>query len=77
MSVFKTRDWWSTTVGEAEEFGHGCLCVANIDNEVNGSGETCDTCPFIQLELTCMIDLVPRQKLGENGALSLMEFAVN
>ncbi|XP_025097943.1 protein PTHB1-like isoform X2 [Pomacea canaliculata] len=36
MSLFKTRDWWSTPVGEAEEFDHGCLCVANIDNEVNG-----------------------------------------
>ncbi|KAK3082884.1 hypothetical protein FSP39_007920 [Pinctada imbricata] len=32
MSLFKARDWWSTTVGEAEEFDHGCLCVANIDN---------------------------------------------
>lgn len=41
MSLFKTRDWWSTPVGEAEEFDHGCLCVANIDNEVNGYGEFC------------------------------------
>ena len=32
MSLFKARDWWSTTVGEDEEFDLGCLCVANIDN---------------------------------------------
>ncbi|KAL3855651.1 hypothetical protein ACJMK2_014858 [Sinanodonta woodiana] len=32
MSLFKARDWWSTTVGEEEEFDQGCLCVANIDN---------------------------------------------
>lgn len=32
MSLFKARDWWSTTVGEEEEFDLGCLCVANIDN---------------------------------------------
>ncbi|KAL8618805.1 hypothetical protein ACOMHN_000233 [Nucella lapillus] len=36
MSLFKTREWWSTSVGEAEEFDHGCLCVANIDNELSG-----------------------------------------
>ena len=32
MSLFKARDWWSTTVGEDEEFDQGCLCVANFDN---------------------------------------------
>ncbi|KAK7112873.1 protein PTHB1-like isoform X2 [Littorina saxatilis] len=37
MSLFKTREWWSTSVGEAEEFDNGCLCVANIDNESSGS----------------------------------------
>lgn len=35
MSLFKARDWWSTTVGEEEEFDQGCLCVANIDNSPN------------------------------------------
>lgn len=62
MSLFKTREWWSTSVGEAEEFDHGCLCVANIDNEVNGSGEKCDACAFVcssqvtvMLELACSI----------------------
>lgn len=35
MSLFKSRDWWSTTVGEEEEFDHGCLCVSNIDNSSN------------------------------------------
>lgn len=36
MSLFKARDWWSTTVGEEEEFDQGCLCVADVDN--SGSG---------------------------------------
>ncbi|KAJ8320825.1 hypothetical protein KUTeg_002412 [Tegillarca granosa] len=36
MSLFKVRDWWSTSAGEAEEFDHGCLCVANIDNSSDG-----------------------------------------
>uniref|UniRef100_A0A8C4W852 Bardet-Biedl syndrome 9 n=1 Tax=Gopherus evgoodei TaxID=1825980 RepID=A0A8C4W852_9SAUR len=37
MSLFKARDWWSTALGEKEEFDQGCLCVADIDN--SGSGQ--------------------------------------
>ncbi|XP_063778611.1 protein PTHB1 isoform X2 [Pseudophryne corroboree] len=37
MSLFKARDWWSTTMGEKEEFDQGCLSVADVDN--SGSGE--------------------------------------
>ncbi|XP_054847045.1 protein PTHB1 [Eublepharis macularius] len=36
MSLFKARDWWSTVVGNEEEFDQGCLCVANVDNSSNG-----------------------------------------
>ncbi|XP_069777145.1 protein PTHB1 isoform X10 [Narcine bancroftii] len=32
MSLFKARDWWSTYVGEQEEFDQGCLRVADVDN---------------------------------------------
>ncbi|KAF7247790.1 Protein PTHB1 [Varanus komodoensis] len=32
MSLFKAREWWSTVVGNKEEFDQGCLCVANVDN---------------------------------------------
>ncbi|KAH0627195.1 hypothetical protein JD844_002669 [Phrynosoma platyrhinos] len=32
MSLFKAREWWSTVVGNNEEFDQGCLCVANVDN---------------------------------------------
>uniref|UniRef100_A0A8C3KWV4 Bardet-Biedl syndrome 9 n=1 Tax=Chrysolophus pictus TaxID=9089 RepID=A0A8C3KWV4_CHRPC len=32
MSLFKARDWWSTVLGEKEEFDQGCLCVADVDN---------------------------------------------
>lgn len=34
MSLFKVRDWWSTKVGVEEEFDKGCLCIANINNNV-------------------------------------------
>nr|XP_032806924.1 protein PTHB1 isoform X1 [Petromyzon marinus]XP_032806925.1 protein PTHB1 isoform X1 [Petromyzon marinus] len=36
MSLFKARDWWSTSAGQQEEFDQGCLCVANIDNSSTG-----------------------------------------
>ncbi|XP_043835168.1 protein PTHB1 isoform X1 [Dromiciops gliroides] len=36
MSLFKARDWWSTVLGEKEEFDQGCLCVADVDNSCNG-----------------------------------------
>lgn len=48
MSLFQTVEWWSTSVGEVEEFDHGCLCVANIDNEVNGFGN-CLICYILML----------------------------
>eukprot|EP00062_Callorhinchus_milii_P015498 gi/632965802/ref/XP_007899072.1/ PREDICTED: protein PTHB1 [Callorhinchus milii] len=37
MSLFKARDWWSTTLGEHEEFDLGCLCVADVDNSGSGN----------------------------------------
>ena len=40
MSLFKARDWWSTSVGEEEEFDQGCLCVANVDNNSDELGES-------------------------------------
>ncbi|NWX20100.1 PTHB1 protein, partial [Aegotheles bennettii] len=36
MSLFKARDWWSTILGEKEEFDQGCLCVADVDNSGTG-----------------------------------------
>jgi len=39
MSLFQARDWWSTWCGAAdEEFDHGSLCIANIDNNNNAFG---------------------------------------
>lgn len=38
MSLFKARDWWSTSVGEEEDFDQGCLCVANVDNSSDELG---------------------------------------
>ena len=39
MSLFKARDWWSTTAGDNEEYDTGCLCVANIDNSPDHVGK--------------------------------------
>lgn len=39
MSLFKARDWWSTILGEKEEFDQGCLCVADVDNSGSGQGK--------------------------------------
>ena len=35
MSIFQNKEWWSTRVGENEEFDPNHLCVANIDNSEN------------------------------------------
>lgn len=39
MSLFKARDWWSTLLGEKEEFDQGCLCLADVDNSGSGQGK--------------------------------------
>lgn len=39
MSLFKARDWWSTVLGEKEEFDQGCLCLADVDNSGTGQGK--------------------------------------
>uniref|UniRef100_A0AAV2MEY8 PTHB1 N-terminal domain-containing protein n=1 Tax=Knipowitschia caucasica TaxID=637954 RepID=A0AAV2MEY8_KNICA len=36
MSLFKARDWWSSILGEGEEFDQGCLCVGDVDNSGTG-----------------------------------------
>ena len=33
MSIFQTKEWWSTKVGQDEEFQPTHICIANIDNE--------------------------------------------
>jgi Bardet-Biedl syndrome 9 protein len=33
MSIFQAKEWWSTTVGDGEEFDHNSICIANIDND--------------------------------------------
>lgn len=54
MSLFKARDWWSTVLGEKEEFDQGCLCLADVDNSGIGQGEepvVCFCCPSVGIEL--------------------------
>ena len=33
MSIFQTKEWWATKVGQEEEFQASHVCVSNIDNE--------------------------------------------
>ena len=33
MSIFYAKDWWSTTVGDNEEFDQNSVCISNIDND--------------------------------------------
>ena len=37
MSLFTVREWWAKTTEAEEEFGPGCLCVANLDNHPEGA----------------------------------------
>jgi hypothetical protein len=39
MSLFSSREWWSTRLGTGEEFDQGSIAIANIDNDPNGNGE--------------------------------------
>ena len=40
MSLFRAREWWSTTSGYEEFHDLGCLCVANIDNSPSKNGRS-------------------------------------
>jgi Bardet-Biedl syndrome 9 protein len=39
MSLFKTREWWSTACGNGEEFDHGSLAVGNVDDAHDGGSK--------------------------------------
>lgn len=39
MSLFSSRDYWSTRLGTEEEFDQGGVCVGNIDNDPTGHGD--------------------------------------
>ncbi|WIA14131.1 hypothetical protein OEZ85_002674 [Tetradesmus obliquus] len=39
MSLFSSREWWSTRLGTAEEFDQGSIAIANIDNDTNGNAK--------------------------------------
>eukprot|EP00775_Hariotina_reticulata_P008314 gene8314-8499_t len=37
MSLFNSKEWWSTRLGTEEEFDQGCICISNIDNNPDGT----------------------------------------
>lgn len=37
MSLFKSREWWSTKCGVDETFGASHMCVANYEDIASGS----------------------------------------
>lgn len=39
MSLFNSREYWSTRLGADEEFDQGGICIANVDNDPNGAGK--------------------------------------
>ena len=39
MSLFKSREWWSTTCGENEAFDMGCLAIGNVDDSETGESK--------------------------------------
>ena len=39
MSLFKTREWWSTTCGISEEFDQGCMAIGNVDESRDGGSK--------------------------------------
>lgn len=36
MSLFRAREWWSTKIGDGEEFDCRSMAVGNIINETRG-----------------------------------------
>jgi Bardet-Biedl syndrome 9 protein len=38
MSLFQTKEWWSTRAGADESFAAGALVVGNVDNSEQASG---------------------------------------
>lgn len=40
MSLFKARDWWSTKVGDDEEFDLGCMVVGSLCNSSSSEEQT-------------------------------------
>ncbi|CAN0492758.1 unnamed protein product [Scytosiphon promiscuus] len=36
MSLFRAREWWSTKLGESEEFDRGSMALGNVDNDPDG-----------------------------------------
>lgn len=39
MSLFKTREWWSTACGNGEEFDQGCMAIGNVDESRDGGSK--------------------------------------
>ena len=37
MSLFKSREWWSTNCGIGENFGAFHMCIANYESEISGA----------------------------------------
>ena len=39
MSLFRAREWWSTTCGDNEAFDQACLAVGNVDDAEDGEAK--------------------------------------
>lgn len=41
MSIFESKEFWSTTLSHNEEFDGNSICIGNIDNDPNGINKIC------------------------------------
>lgn len=51
MSVFQLHDFWSTKVGNNEEYDIGCMAIGNVDNSNPSTGTM--TCAFEPINYGC------------------------
>ena len=52
MSLFKSREWWYTSVGADEEFDTSNIAIGNIDNSPDESGGIMLTLYYIIIVFT-------------------------
>lgn len=53
MTLFHLREFWTTNLGNDEEFDKCSICVSNIDNEPDGFGKCGCGMKFISIYCHC------------------------
>ena len=66
MSLFKSREWWSTTCGENEAFDMGCLAIGNVDDSETGE------CKIVVGSFSGVVRVYKPSKRGESSVDDLI-----